>query len=199
MTGGWTIEALKEYVDQRLNDAQNAATLLSRAASESVAIATAANDKRLDLLNEYRSLTEDRDAAFARVDDLKEVKRQLELIAADHVKRQELADIREVLVGKASSDELTVLRDESVRGQGRRTTYTIVGAVAITALSLLFGVVIKGGLTHADVSDQIQKEAPWNRDRPIVLARISTLGDEVHALQVTDARLQAEIQKGGSG
>lgn len=165
----WTVETLKEYVDTRLE-----------AGRDAIRVATLAIDARLELLNEFRAQSAEKDVNFARVEELKEVKRQLGLIVGDHVNRR----------------DFEALRDDQVAGRGRRTAYAATIGIVVTIVVVLFGFIARAGITHSDVSQQIQNEAPWNKDKPAYTQRIVSLERQVHDSQVSIARLQALLLNG---
>ncbi len=182
MTDGsaWTLDALKQYVDSRFDEAIRASELSLNA-----------TDARLELLNEFRRQSADRDENFARLADLDNVKQRLDAITSDHVRRVEFEDIKIDLAQKSPRSDVNSLKDSMLEGRGRRTAGAAAIAVVVFALSLLFGYVLRAGITSADVSDQIQKEAPWNRDKPIYTARIASLEKQISQNEVDIARLQA--------
>jgi hypothetical protein len=61
---GWTIETLKEYMDQRLRDLDRILTQAQQDSREAVEKAAEANERRLSLLNEFRSQSIDEQAKF---------------------------------------------------------------------------------------------------------------------------------------
>lgn len=183
MGEAWTLAALKEYVDARLAEAKTA-----------VGLAREANDARLELLNEFRRQSSDRDATFARLEDLAGVKERLDRILVDHVQRREFEDLKTAVGDKASAEDVRMIRDDSIQGRGRRTAAVAAVAVVLFALSLLFGLVLKNGLTSGDVSNQISREAPWLADRTSIEHRLDGLEAQQQALRLQVAQINAQIR-----
>jgi hypothetical protein len=62
---GWTIDTLKEFFDHTIQDRDVRVNLALSAAKEAVTKAEGANDKRLDLLNEFRAQMADEASKYA--------------------------------------------------------------------------------------------------------------------------------------
>ena len=111
--------------------------------------------------NEWRAALIEREQSYARQSSLS--------LLQDHVDRVD-----------ARLDEAT----------GRRVALTAAAGVIATLLAIGVGQIIRQGITSADVSQQIQREAPWNRDKAQVERRITSLEREVQVLQVRLSKLE---------
>lgn len=107
--------------------------------------------------------------------ELRTLSRAIEDIRAEHVNRRELDEV------KSRLDE----------GTGRRTAFIASLSVITAIFAIMFGVILKGGITRQDVSAQIQTEAPWLSDRPGVENRITVLERENEQLKVRLAQAEA--------
>lgn len=105
--------------------------------------------------------------------EYEQIRRTLEEMRNDHVPRRELDEIKE----------------EMAKGAGRRTAFVATTAVIVTLLSLVMGIALREGLTRAEVSAQIQREAPWTKDKAGTDARIAALQRQTARQEVQIARL----------
>lgn len=61
---GWSVDTLKEYLEQRFKDSDKAVQAALLAAKEAVLKAEAASDKRFDAVNEFRQTLSDQTNTF---------------------------------------------------------------------------------------------------------------------------------------
>jgi serine protease inhibitor ecotin len=78
--------------------------------------------------------------------------------------------------------------------QGRRSTSAILAAVIATILAVMFGVILNSQISRAEVSDQIQREAPWNKDKIGVEARIAKLENQEQEQRLLISQMQTQIR-----
>ena len=107
---------------------------------------------------------------YATRQDIDLVRQMVEDIRGDHVHRREVEEIKQ----------------QQHEAAGRRSTIVIALSVVMTLLGIVLALAWASQLTSAEISAQIQTEAPWVQDRPIIEQRLSDLERQV-------ARLQAEL------
>lgn len=145
-------------------------------------------EKRIEHLdNEMHRELEGFPEHYATQVEIDLLRQSIDQMRLDHVARRELDELKTNAVGVA--DRLQVRLDEQT---GRRSATTIAASVIATILAVMFGFIWNAQLTAAEVSEQIQREAPWNRDRAGVQREISVLQttNAKQALQI--AQLQAQ-------
>ena len=114
---------------------------------------------------------------------------QLESIREDHVRREEVGDLKTAL--DTASVNMQKRFDQQ---QGRRSTSAILSAVIATILAVMFGVILNSQISRAEVSDQIQREAPWNKDKIGVEARIAKLENQEQEQRLLISQMQTQIR-----
>lgn len=117
----------------------------------------------------------------------------LETIRADHVQRRELDERRRELdeVKAAQIQTAEDLRRRLAESAGRQGATRIATAVVATLLGVSFGALWKNQLTHADISQQIQTEAPWLQERPQIERELRTLESSEASQSQKIAAIQA--------
>jgi hypothetical protein len=94
----------------------------------------------------------------------------------------------------ASHDRMQVQVDQVVRrldeGRGRQAAWIAAAGIIATMLAIGVGQIITQGITSAEVSQQIDREAPWNQDKAEVTRRIAFLEKTNERLKVEVSRLQ---------
>jgi hypothetical protein len=109
----------------------------------------------------------------------------MEEMRVDHVQRREVEELKGRL--DAETDGIHSKLDEAT---GRRTAGVVAITVVMSLVGITLGVMARSGLTHADVSQQIQTEAPWVTDRPDVERRLRALETENEHLRLQIAAMQ---------
>lgn len=103
---GWTFASFEAYVETSIKALKDATAIAMTASEKAIDKATASDDKRFGLLNEFRETTNDQQASFAN-----KVQTEFRLNALDR--------------------ELAAIRLELGEGRGRgRGVWLMVGAVA---------------------------------------------------------------------
>jgi len=106
--------------------------------------------------------------------------------------RQAMADREKRFATVASMEtmdkELGTVRGAISEWQGRRAAWIAAAGIIATLIAIGVGQIIRQGITAADVSTQIQREAPWNRDKAGIERRIT-------ADEKQDAKQELEITK----
>lgn len=92
---------------------------------------------------------------------------------------------------QAQVTRLELAQQQSV---GRRAAWIAAAGIIATLIAIGVGQIISQGITASDVSNQIQREAPWNRDKAATERRISILEAQVQRDQVQIAKLQADVR-----
>ena len=114
--------------------------------------------------NEWRQAMSDREHRFATVAEMATVK-----------------------------EELGLVRSALSEWQGRRVAWIAAAGIIATLLAIGVGQIIRSGITSADVSNQIQREAPWNRDKAGVERRITVLERRQEQVRIEISRLEQRI------
>lgn len=122
---------------------------------------------------------------YAQKTEVELLRKQIETIRVDHVARREVIEVKDAQ--RQAAEDLRKRLDEA---SGRQAATRVGLAVVVTLLSLAFGAIWKDQLTHGDVSQQIQNEAPWLRDRGQIEREIQTL----ESSQATQSEKIAAIQ-----
>ena len=78
-------------------------------------------------------------------------------------------------------------------GVGRRTAWVAAAGIIATLLAIGVGQILRQGLTAADVSQQIQREAPWNQDKAEITRRIELVEHQIEVLNLQVTRLQQQL------
>jgi len=128
-------------------------------------------DERLNRLTE--ELIRELDGfpqSYASRNDLETLRQLLESVRQDHVTRREIEEMKQ---GVASGDER--VRSRLDEATGRRSAGVLAVSVLATVFAVLFGIILNNQITHADINQQINTEAPWLADKPGVEARIDAL------------------------
>jgi hypothetical protein len=111
--------------------------------------------------NEWRSAMVDREKRFATVTSLETLDK-------------ELGGVREAIS----------------EWQGRRVAWIAAAGIIATLLAIGVGQILRSGISSADVSHQIQNEAPWNRDKEQIEQRITILEKRHEQVRIEISRLQ---------
>lgn len=89
--------------------------------------------------------------------------------------------------------QVDYLRRAMDTGVGRRTAWVAAAGIIATLIAIGVGQILRQGLTAADVSQQIQREAPWNRDKEQVERRIEVLERQVQLLEIQVNKLEQRV------
>lgn len=112
----------------------------------------------------------------AEVDGLRTV---LEELRSDHVLRRELDSVEEGLEKAVDS-----IQGQLHEQQGRRAATNVWLAVILAVLGPIIVIMWSFTPSSAEITQQIQTEAPWLEDRPDVMRRLRALEDENTALRI---------------
>ena len=131
----------------------------------------------IDTLKEhFESVLDERDKALRlALFNVEELERKIEAIKADHVQRS----------------ELSVLKEAQAQGRGARLVVSAALGIIIALITVALGAMYANQLTNHDVSNQIDREAPWLRDKPLVEQRLNKLETKVILLQTQLATHEA--------
>lgn len=88
--------------------------------------------------------------------------------------------------------DAVITRQDQARG--RSSAWVAAAGIIATLLAIGVGQLISQGITSADVSNQIQREAPWNRDKSQIERRILILEAQEQRLQLQISNLQNDLQ-----
>lgn len=122
---------------------------------------------------------------YGTAPEVEALRNAIETIRSDHVQRREIDEVK--ATASTASEELRRRLDVNA---GRRNAYTALAAVVVTLLGLAIGFSQKNQLTHTDVSNQIQAEAPWLTDKAEVDRHIQDLEVQVQRLQDQIGQIQ---------
>ena len=118
-----------------------------------------------ELANEWRATLNDREKSYTRVEAHDLLAKQVDTIAA-----------------------------RQIEGRGRQTAWVAAAGIIATLIAIGVGQIIRQGITASDVSAQIQREAPWNRDKAAVTRRIALLEAQVQRNEIDIAKLQSDLR-----
>lgn len=128
-------------------------------------------DERLNRLTE--ELIRELDGfpqSYASRNDLETLRQLLESVRLDHVTRREVEEMKQA--ASASDDTTRTRLDEAT---GRRAAGVLAVSVLATVFAVLFGMLLNNQISHSEISQQIQTEAPWLADKNGVEARLDLL------------------------
>jgi hypothetical protein len=94
----------------------------------------------------------------------------------------------------ATRREVDEIKDRLNESTGRRTAIAASISVVVAIFAITFGVIVNNQVTRAEISDQINREAPWNKDKAIVEGRISKLESQNAAQRLQISQLQTQIK-----
>ena len=100
---------------------------------------------------------------FATRSEVTALRTILEEMRVDHVQRREIAEVKARL--DSETDGIHQKLDENT---GRRNATLVAITVVISLLAAMLGIIAKSGVSHSEISHQIQTEAPWVSDRPLI-------------------------------
>lgn len=161
MNEEWTINTLKAHFDDLLTERINTIRAIDRSFSEAI-------EKLEERVNK---LAQD----YAKSDEVNILRNEISRIKSDHVQRREFNEIK----------------DEHAQGRGIRLALVAASGIAIALITVALGAMYANQLTHADISRQIQIEAPWTADRPGIETEIHTLQQQVVLLKTQLAAHEA--------
>jgi len=118
-----------------------------------------------EIANEWRGAMDDREHNFARIENLEDLRKQ----------------VIEIRRGVDTSN-------------ARRATWVAAAGIIATLLAIGVGQIIRQGITSADVSQQISREAPWNKDKSAVTRRIGVLEAQVQHQALEISQLQSDLR-----
>ena len=139
---------LKEYVN-----------VLFREHARSITLAKADVDRRLGEMNELRKQIDSERGSLASADALENVRSSLEGIRRDHVTRREFDAVGEQ-IGEA---------------RGARRSMVVSATVIVSLFVVAWGAMWSNQVTHDEVKEQVQTEAPWVKDEPKIESRLNLL------------------------
>jgi len=90
--------------------------------------------------------------------------------------------------------QVEVLSQRQNEGRGRQTAWVAAAGIMATLIAIGVGQIIRQGITAADVSQQIQRESAWNRDKPIVERRITLLETQQQHQAIQISKLQSDLR-----
>jgi hypothetical protein len=90
--------------------------------------------------------------------------------------------------------EVDYLRRTQDTSAGRRTAWVAAAGIIATLIAIGVGQIIRQGITAADVSQQISREAPWNRDRAAYTQRLRQLEAQIQHQQIEISKLQSDLR-----
>ena len=122
---------------------------------------------------------------FATRAEVVSLRTVMEEMRVDHVQRREIAELKTRV--DSETDGIHSKLDEAA---GRRTAGVVAVTVVVSLIGITLGIMSRSGVTHADISQQIQTEAPWVSDRPEVERRLRELENENERLRVQIAAMQ---------
>jgi hypothetical protein len=111
---------------------------------------------------------------YASANEVESLRKSIEDMRSDHVQRREI-------------EQMQTQMDEA---RGRRNAGGIAIAVVVTLVTMILGWMVQNSLTQAEVSAQIQREAPWNSDKTEIKGRILTLERELEQARSRIAALE---------
>lgn len=111
--------------------------------------------------------------------------------------RGAMADREKNFVTRQSHDllqqEVDYIRHGIDAAAGRRAAWVAAAGIIATLLALGIGQVLRSNLNAADVSKQIQNEAPWNADKTEVERRLSVLERENEVTKIQINKIQQQL------
>ena len=137
-------------------------------------------DERLNRLTE--ELIRELDGfpqSYASRNDLETLRQLLESVRQDHVTRREIEEMKNA--AQSGDERVRTRLDEAT---GRRAAGVLAVSVLATVFAVLFGIILNNQITHADITQQINTEAPWLADKPGVEARLDTLEKQNESLKL---------------
>jgi predicted O-methyltransferase YrrM len=153
--------------------------------------------KRIDSLLSEREKQTDAALRGAEVAGEKAEAEALRARQAANEWRQAMSDREHRFATVSSMDtmkeELSLVRAALSEWQGRRVAWIAAAGIIATLLAIGVGQIIRSGITAADVSNQIQREAPWNRDKAGVERRITVLEKRQEQVRIELSRLEQRI------
>jgi hypothetical protein len=151
-------------IDQVLAEREKQTVMALQAAERAIEKADIEAERTRQAANEWRGAMMDREANFATT-------------AAMQV----------------LADEVKYIRRGLDTGAGRRAAWIAAAGIIATLLAIGVGQIIRQGITAADVSQQITREAPWNKDKDAVERRITVLEGQMQRLQVEVGKLREQL------
>jgi len=91
-------------------------------------------------------------------------------------------------------EQVQAVIDSQNQSRGRQAAWVAAAGIIATLLAIGVGQILRQGLTSADVSQQIQNEAPWNRDKSAITRRITILEQQVQRDQIAIAKLSSDLR-----
>lgn len=171
----WTLITLKEHIELIIDERDK----VLKAAFSSSQIAFEKADSRLD------EILQGFPQSYARKDDFESLRAEIGNIKADHVQRREFDGLKE----------------ERAQGRGVRITLAALSGIMLALIAVALGAMYANQLTNNDVSNQIDREAPWLADKPAINAEIISLQRQVTSLKFqlsaheASDRLRAALSK----
>jgi hypothetical protein len=151
-------------IDQVLAEREKQVNLALTASEKAIDKADTEAERARQAANEWRGAMSDREKGFTP------------LTAHDLLQRQ-------------VNDVVT----RQFEARGRQAAWVAAAGIIATLIAIGVGQIIRQGLTTADVSQQIQREAPWNNDKGPTERRISILEQQVKANQIQLNKLQQQV------
>lgn len=155
----WTIDTLKEHFETILAERDTA--LKAALAASETAIAKA--ETRLN------EILEGFPQEYGRKTELELIETEINTIRSDHVQRSEFSE----------------LKDAQSQGRGARLAASAALGIIIALITVALGAMYANQLTNHEVSQQIDREAPWLQDKPLIEQRLNKLETKVILLQTS--------------
>jgi hypothetical protein len=107
----------------------------------------------------------------------------------DHVRRSEIQEVKE-----DQSKSIEKIREQLDIQSGRRSGLALAGGIIATVLAVMFGFIWNSQVTRAEISDQIQREAPWNKDKTGVISKLAKLESDNVGQRIMINQMQTQIK-----
>lgn len=133
------VVSLRDYFERVIADLERSIHLSEETAREAIQKADESLNKRLDLLNEFRQQSADRDALFAPLTRLDAVDNELTKIRTDHVQRTEF---------NGTNDRLNTIGRLATRAQA-------IAGICAVLIGASLGYVISLNGNHSVIDHQI--------------------------------------------
>jgi hypothetical protein len=90
--------------------------------------------------------------------------------------------------------QVDYLRRATDTSKGRSAAWVAAAGIIATLLAIGVGQILRQGVTSSDISAQIAREAPWNRDKAPTERRIRELEVKIQALEVKVNKLESDLR-----
>jgi len=151
-------------IDQVLSEREKQVNMALAASEKAIEKADTEAERARQASNEWRGAMSDREASFVPQAQFKTLQTQV-----------------------------SVITDAQNQARGRQAAWIAAAGIIATLLAIGVGQIIRQGITAADVSQQIQREAPWNSDKEQVERRITSLELQEQKLEIQLNKLQQQV------